>query len=179
MYHTDSSGRPLDSKACPECKMIILGSAESCSCGWRFVPTIIPLETYLLHKNDPKYAAECTQRIVNNAKSLLKATNSLLHELGIKEVIVSSGWRPLGYNISIGGATKSRHIKGLAVDLKDPKGDLALLIFKNLDKLKARGMAFEHPNWTPGWVHLQLGFPRSGRVMFIPNTQPPKRQLIA
>ena len=65
------------------------------------------------------------------------------------------------------------------MDLKDDvKGTLALLVHRNLHLLKARGMAFEHPNWTPGWVHLQLGLPGSGNTMFVPSIQAPKRKLI-
>ena len=31
----------------------------------------------------------------------------------------------------------------------------------------------EDPRWTPTWLHVQTIPPKSGRVVFIPNSSPP------
>jgi len=181
MSHSVSSNdkfKPVTA-VCPSCGQMLSRDLESCTCGWRFVPNIVDINDYLKHRTNPKYINECTHTVHTNATNLLKAVNSLLRELGVTTATINSGWRPLEYNKKIGGSGRSKHIDGLAIDLGDGvNGKLALLMYKNLDKLRLRGMAMENPNWTPGWVHLQLGLPGSKRTVYVPNSSPPKRGLV-
>ena len=161
----------------------------SCSCGMINVATldycltckkprqVLTYDEYFKHSVNPVYADEYTDLVRENGIKMLDKVNSLLIEFDFKDVKMSSGWRPLAYNVKIGGARRSNHIKGLAVDIKDD-GELAIKCYENQECLKRRGLAMEHPNWTPGWVHLQLGFPRSGRTVFIPSSAPAKRKLV-
>lgn len=76
---------------------------------------------------------------------------------------VTSWYRPESYNLLIGGAKKSRHIKGLAcdfqvfgMDIKDAKEELKL----HLEELNIR----MENNGRGNWIHIDLSAPgRSGR----------------
>lgn len=122
--------------------------------------------------NDKKYPNDLTLEVDDNVTKLLEAVNTFLANY-TKPVIISSGWRPKTYNAQIGGATSSNHIKGLAIDIKDTDTRVFEYVLQNLKLAEQLGLYFEHKNFTPTWVHIQLMKPKSGKRIFIPNSNPP------
>lgn len=122
----------------------------------------ITLEAYFA---DPKtgedrrinYVEDYTDEILENAKVLIEKVNSLLSDLGIIAVVVSSGWRPNAVNSAVGGAKKSLHLQGRAIDLKDSTGELDRVIEERPDLLKKHDLWLEDPDATKGWCHLDNG----------------------
>ncbi len=104
-----------------------------------------------------KYVEDYTDEILENAKVLIEKVNSLLSDLGIIAVVVSSGWRPTAVNSAVGGAKRSLHLQGRAVDLKDSTGELDRVIEERPDLLKKYGLWLEDPDATTGWCHLDNG----------------------
>jgi hypothetical protein len=62
----------------------------------------------------------------------------------------------------------SKHLKGQAVDISDPKGDLAAWCKANIDALEQNELWLEDPSVTAGWVHFQTVPPKSGKRFFMP-----------
>lgn len=117
---------------------------------------------------DRKYPDSLTPEIEGNALELIDRVNILLSEFG-QERKVNSGWRPPEVNGKTPGAAPlSKHMKGLAIDLADPEGDLDEWCMDNLDSLERIGLWMEHPAATKGWCHLQSLPPRSGKRVFYP-----------
>jgi hypothetical protein len=98
-----------------------------------------------------------------------------------KSMIVTSGVRDMAHhkkiytdqgveekNIPMG----SMHLQGLAIDIADSDGKLWKWCIDNLDFLQSLGLYLEDKRWTRTWVHFQLAAPRSGKRIFIPNSQP-------
>ena len=57
-----------------------------------------------------------------------------------------------------------------AVDLHDPNGAIARwCMASNHSTLADLGLWIEHPDYTPGWCHLQTRPPRSGSRVFVPR----------
>jgi hypothetical protein len=105
---------------------------------------------------DRKESAECTEVVQTNGAALIEKVNSLLDALGVKGVLVSSGFRTSASNSATAGAAKkSHHMTGNAVDLLDSDGKLDALFIKHLDIVKAHGLYLEDPHSTPTWTHLQ------------------------
>jgi len=104
-----------------------------------------------------KYPNDYTSEILENAKALLEKVNNLLIDLGVVTVVVSSGWRPATVNAAVGGAKKSLHMLGKAIDLRDSTGELDKLIESRPDLLKKYGLWLEDPSATKGWCHLDVG----------------------
>lgn len=121
---------------------------------------------------DIKYANDLTSDVDANATKLLEAVNTFLTNYR-PIIIISSGWRPKSYNTKIGGAPSSNHITGLAIDIKDTDNSVFKYVLKNLDLAQQLGLYFEHKNFTPTWVHIQLVRPKSGKRIFVPNSNPP------
>ena len=160
-------------RLCPSCKLII--HEPRCICGWTEVKPIITMDQLLNgHHLNPAYIHEYDAEVKKNLNELLTKLNSLLQALNITNVKVTSGWRPQAYNLKIGGARRSRHIIGQAVDLSDRDGKIKAKIMANLHELKKRGMSMEDGRYTPTWCHLQFPPPRSGRTVFIPYAGPPR-----
>lgn len=65
-------------------------------------------------------------------------------------------------------AMGSSHLYGCAVDISDPKGELARWLETHRDTLVLCGLWQEDPMYTKGWVHLQTYRPNSGKRVFIP-----------
>lgn len=67
-------------------------------------------------------------------------------------------------------ALGSSHLYGAAVDIADPDGKLAHWLQTRIgqDKLKECGLWMENPEYTPGWVHLQMYAPKSFNRVFNP-----------
>lgn len=111
---------------------------------------------------------EATQEVKDSALKLIPKVEALLAELGIKEVKVSSGFRPSEVNAGIAGAAKkSLHMTGNAIDLEDPEGKLDKLIMEHPELLKKHGLWLEHPDSTKGWCHLDQSISRSDRPIRI------------
>lgn len=105
------------------------------------------------HKN------ELTEEVIKNSERLIKTINAFFEEIGYTEPgIISSGWRPISINANTKGAAKaSYHAKGLAIDIKDPNGDLGKLMRKH-KRIRAKYKIWlENPDKTPGWCHCDLG----------------------
>jgi hypothetical protein len=133
----------------------------------------------LLQGRDKQYPLTDAHR--KNAEELLRRVNALLAEYvadgGDPNVRVSSGYRPGHYNVAAGGAKASAHLTCSAVDLADPGEKLAQWVWANRPLLNKYNLDLEDPNWTPGWVHLDLKH-RSGTEnrVFIPYARPTPRR---
>ena len=108
-----------------------------------------------------------TTEMKQNLDILLVAANKLRAYWG-KPLTVSSGYRPASINEAVGGAKKSNHMICAAVDFKDADGSLARFLISRLDVLESCGLYLESPDKTPGWVHVQIVAPKSGRRVFLP-----------
>lgn len=112
---------------------------------------------------DRAKSPELTDEVKSNINDLITRVNALLTELGVKQVTVSSGFRPSAVNAAIANAAKkSLHTQGKAVDLLDDKAQtLANLIAKSPNLLKKHDLWIEDPSATKGqstnWVHLDCG----------------------
>lgn len=147
------------------------------SCGYQKMENpIITLEQYITSNGQhPELLTDSgyTQEIKDNAGKLLDKVNAFLHELGISSAIANSGWRSPTINAGIpNAATGSKHLKALAIDLKDKDGELRKIILDNLQIAKNYGLYFEDMRWTPTWLHIQIVPPASGKRIFIPSTAP-------
>lgn len=124
---------------------------------------------------DATHASELTDEIRSNALVTVERANKLL-ALYVEATgdarprRVNSGWRPPAVNTAIGGARRSNHTLGRAIDIADasralkrwlvtPAGQVALI---------ECGLWMEHPDATPTWVHVQIVPPRSGSRVFWP-----------
>lgn len=65
-------------------------------------------------------------------------------------------------------AMGSSHLYGCAVDIADPKGELAHWLITTKDTLVKYGLWMENPEKTKGWVHLQSYAPKSMSRIFNP-----------
>jgi hypothetical protein len=63
---------------------------------------------------------------------------------------------------------RSKHLSCQAIDLDDPNDALDAWCLDNLAVLESIGLWLEHPDATPGWCHLQIVPPQSGRRVFMP-----------
>lgn len=114
-------------------------------------------------------SSELTDEVKKNAQKLLDKVNALLKDLNLKDIKVSSGFRPSAVNANIkGAAKKSNHLSGNALDLLDPKNKLDELFMNNLKLLEKHGLYLEHPSKTNTWSHLQQVPPASGNRVFMP-----------
>lgn len=100
------------------------------------------------------YSDYFTKEIEGNAIDLLYRVNALLACLDLLPVRVTSGWRPEPYNKRIGGASKSYHIKGKAIDISDPKGLAYEIIAQNYELLDDFGLWMYQGN---KFIHLDTG----------------------
>ena len=89
-------------------------------------------------------------------------------------IIVSSGLRDPQANRVAGGAPSSLHLTGQAVDLVDKDGMIWKFVLDNMELAQHIGLWFEDKRWTPTWVHMQTLPPKSGKRIYIPNTNPPQ-----
>ena len=131
----------------------------------------------LLMGRDKAYPKDYTQEISDNLDKLLIPMNVVRKAYG-KPMSPSSGWRPPSINNSTPGAAKaSTHMRGLAVDIKDPDGKLREWVLANLDLMQKLGLYFEDFRWTKGWVHFQCVPPGSGKRIFIPYADTKKNPM--
>ena len=72
-------------------------------------------------------------------------------------LLISSGYRSPGLNASVGGATNSRHVLGLAADFTAPKFGAPLAVAK---AIAASDIQFDQVIHEFGrWVHMGLAIP--------------------
>lgn len=112
---------------------------------------------------EKEYKDDYSLEVKGNALDLIKRVNNLLEALQIDAVKVTSGWRPLAINMRAGGAKRSLHMIGKAVDLAD-NGPLKTKILQNSHLLLDYGLWMEHQDSTPTWCHLDTGI-RSSRLV--------------
>ena len=100
-----------------------------------------------------------------NADILIKRVNAFLNELGWQQpVVVSSGFRTPEANAAAGGAKRSLHQMGLAVDIADPKQELGKAIRANGGALlRKHGLFMEALEHSPTWTHLDCSPMRQDR----------------
>jgi hypothetical protein len=108
---------------------------------------------------------ECNVSVRINAADLAERVSKLITRLGVN-ASVSSGYRTQKANSGANGATRSAHMTGEAVDLVDKDGSLARMITERL--LEEFNLYMENPQFTKGWVHLQIRKTRSGKRVFNP-----------
>jgi hypothetical protein len=115
-----------------------------------------------------KYGADYTPEILSNATALLEKVNALLADLGVISVTLNSGWRPVAYNASIGGAKSSAHCTGEACDLSDSTSGIKNQLVAKSELLVKHNLYMEDPAATRLWCHLQTRTIKSGNRIFKP-----------
>lgn len=101
-----------------------------------------------------------------NLQDLIAKVNALGYE---PPMIASSCLRSIESQKRINpSAMGSSHLYGCAIDISDPKGELAQWVQKNKSRLVELGLWCEALAYTKGWVHLQTIRPASGNRFFIP-----------
>lgn len=137
--------------------------------------TLLTREKYLKGR-DKFYSKEWTKELSDNTDKTIKIVNDFLTDLGVNwDIKVSSGWRPAAINQATSGAAlTSNHIKCLAVDIVDMAPfPLMKLILDNLNIAEKYGVYFEDFNYTPSWTHIQIVPPKSGKRIYVPNSNQP------
>ncbi len=95
-----------------------------------------------------------TPKIAHNAAELALRLNELFADPSMSkfDVEMTSGFRDPTSNKAAGGATRSAHLEGMAVDIRDPKGRMAAAVEPLLERYD---LYRENPKKTKGWLHLQ------------------------
>ena len=110
-----------------------------------------------------------------NATELLRKINIFIKDYP-RPVSVSSGYRPASYNANVpGAANKSNHTTCRAIDILDMDLTVWKYCMEQLDLAKELGLYFEDKRWTSSWVHIQDVPPKSGKRMYVPNSNPADR----
>lgn len=121
----------------------------------------------LLQAGSKKWKESEVDKItLRNLEDLVRKVNALNYQ---PAMYASSCLRDLAAQQRINpNAMGSSHLYGSAVDIADPKGELARWLRKNQHLLVNNGLWMEHPDYTKGWVHLQTYAPKSMNRFFIP-----------
>jgi hypothetical protein len=119
-----------------------------------------------------KHKYPTTAIIDSNLQTLCQRLNKIRKAWG-KPMLVTSGLRSEKQQAELikagkSNAPKSKHLLGLAADISDPEGELAKWCLQNVELLEEVELWVEHPDYTPGWLHMQACPPKSGRRFFIP-----------
>lgn len=134
---------------------------------------MLQLSSYLgRFKDNP----ELTEDLLKNAKKTIARASELCQRFDPKfNPVITSGFRPVSYNKSIGGSQNSKHCFCNAVDIWDPEKKLGLWCLQNIETLKELGLYMESlvtthssDDKTKLWVHLQCVAPKSGSIVFTP-----------
>lgn len=88
---------------------------------------------------------------LNVQPSLLKTIIRIRRDYG-KKIYVVSGARCPTHNTRIGGATHSKHCRGVAIDFVRTPELLKFLI----DNAEKYCVSIEDPERTPSWIHMDL-----------------------
>lgn len=90
-----------------------------------------------------------------NLKDLIARVNAIQFR---PPMYCSSGYRSPKQNAAIGGAKRSAHMLGKAMDIRDPEGQLKQFLVKHEALLEELGLRMESPLDTGGlnggWCHL-------------------------
>lgn len=136
----------------------------------RRAPELLPaisLADYFMGR-DRSHAGELDAILLANAAVMVERANRLLERAAFPGV-VNSGWRPRGINAALANASpRSKHLTCQAIDLGDDDDALDAWCLRNLAALEEIGLWLEHPDATPGWCHVQIVPPASGRRVFEP-----------
>ena len=96
---------------------------------------------------------------------ILAAVNIVRKAYG-RPMSPSCFYRTVEWDRAKGRSGNSQHCILRAVDFRDPTGSLDAWCARNVDILAQAGLWLEHPDYTPGWCHLDMK-PRKNRV-FLP-----------
>jgi hypothetical protein len=134
---------------------------------------MITLNDYLTSSGkfkDRAKSKEVTTELLANVNKLLTAVNGILQELGVTLITVTSGFRPSNINAKVGGAKKSLHMTGLAIDLFDPDNQIGKQLKERYELLDKYELWLEEPSKTPQWLHLDMSKNRPNREkrIFLP-----------
>ena len=101
-----------------------------------------------------------------NLEDLIRKVNSLGYQPPMR---ASSCLRSIKDQQRINpSAMGSSHLYGAAIDIADPKGELAKWLETRVATLMNCGLWLENPEKTKGWIHLQTYAPRSMNRVFNP-----------
>ena len=103
---------------------------------------------------------------LRNLEDLCRKVNALGYQ---PPMVASSCLRNIESQKKINPAAMgSSHLYGAAVDIADPKGELAKWLETRWGELVNCGLYMEDPKSTPTWVHLQTYAPKSMNRIFKP-----------
>lgn len=129
---------------------------------------IVTLEQYLTacgRYPERQHDTAITDQMIADADILIDRVTNLMTELGIKEIDITSGYRPSSVNVTVANAAKfSAHMTCQAVDILDNHTqDLAHKM--TVELLTKHSLYMESPTATKGrstnWVHLQIRITRN------------------
>ena len=101
-----------------------------------------------------------------NLMDLLKKIN-LVRDRYDKPMIVTSGYRSRAHELKMGRSGQSDHCKCKAIDIYDPKKELAKWVHENQDFIASIPLWIEHTDYTSNWVHFTTT--QKSRLFFIPR----------
>ncbi len=130
------------------------------------VPVISTKDILTSDGKFPNRAKAAPLAVVAAAGDLAARLSKLLALYGSRPP-VSSGFRTPEANKAAGGAPRSSHLEGKAVDFQDTDRKFSTWCLANLNELKSIGLWLENPAKTPTWTHLQSR-PVPGKVVFNP-----------
>ena len=81
---------------------------------------------------------DCPERFRGNLQMLMDSLEVLRVELGGQPITINSGYRTPSYNKKIGGASRSRHMVGMAADLR-VQGQSAQGVYDTVERLQRDG----------------------------------------
>lgn len=107
----------------------------------------------------PLRKEQATALVRMEARITAAKINLLLEELGyVHELKVSSGFRPALVNAAVGGAKRSLHMEGKAVDfLGQELGQFIRKHAQGAELLRKHGLFMEALEYTSSWTHLDRG----------------------
>lgn len=100
-----------------------------------------------------------------NLEDLYKKINLVRSKYG-KPMIVTAGYRTVEHDKSKGRSGKSDHCKCKAIDIYDPKRELAQWVKENEDFIASIPLWIEHLDYTKNWVHFTTT--KKSKRFFIP-----------
>lgn len=108
------------------------------------------------HKRD-----DVPRAVIQNLQDLCLRINALGYQ---PACYCNSGYRSPEHNKQIGGAPRSAHVQGKAIDIADPKGELKKWLLARVKLLEEKGLRMEASEATPGWCHLDTMPVKRARV---------------